>query len=263
MIVRLYNALHHSYLIPLFNKKEGLDEQILPILSIIVKLLTWILAIVIGLSNAGYNVGAILTGLGIGGLAFALAAQDVIANIFGGITIFIQRPFKVGERIIVGDIDGWVDEIGLRSSVITNFWGERITIPNKTFTDSSVKNMDARGRYFINSSIRLRYDTTHAQLEKAMSLLKEIPTKFDVLEDTTWTTYSIGTYSHDIDYWYAVKVWSPADIETVGKEFDKYSLGKTQANMEILKQFEAHDIKLAMPIELKVEREANVPNLFI
>lgn len=263
MIVRLYNAVHSGYLLGLFQRKDGLDEQLLPILKVVVKLLAWVFAIIIGLSNAGYNIGAILASLGIGGIAFALAAKDAIANIFGGITIFIQRPFQVGERIVVGAVDGWVDEIGLRSSVITNFWGERITIPNKTFTDSVVKNMDSRGRYFINCTIRLRYDTTHQQLETAMKLLKEIPAQFDVTEDATWATYSIGNYSHDIDYWYAVKVWKPEDIETVGREFDKYSLGKTQVNMEILKQFETHNIKMAMPIELKLEKEAQAPNLFV
>lgn len=263
LIVRVYNAVHDGYLVTLFNKKEGLDEQLLPILKIVVKLVAWILAIVIGLSNAGYNVGAIIASLGIGGIAFALAAKDAIANIFGGITIFVQRPFRVGERIVVGKIDGWVDEIGLRSSVITNFWGERITIPNKTFTDSSVKNMDSRGRYFINSTIRLRFDTTHEKVEKAMELLREIPGQFDVLEAKTWVTYSIGNYSHDIDYWFAVKVWKPEDDETVGKEFDKYSLGKTQVNMEILKQFEAQGIKMAMPTEFKIEKPGGEPNLFV
>ncbi|WP_299455815.1 mechanosensitive ion channel domain-containing protein [uncultured Microscilla sp.] len=263
MIVRVYNAVHEGYLVRLFKRKEGLDTQLLPILKVVVKLFAWVFAVIIGLSNAGYNIGAILASLGIGGIAFALAAKDAIANIFGGITIFIQRPFQVGERIVVGKVDGWVDEIGLRSSVITNFWGERITIPNKTFTDGIVKNMDARGRYFINCTIRLRYDTTHQQLETAMKILKEIPAEFDVTEKNTWTTYSIGDYSHDIDYWYAVKVWKPEDAATVGKEFDKYSLGKTQVNMEILKRFEAHNIKMAMPVELKIEKEVQDPNLFL
>jgi len=175
LVVRVYNAIHEEYLIPLTAKTEtDLDDQLLPIIKKGVMIGVLALGVVIGLNNAGYNVAAILAGLGIGGLAFALAAQDTVSNFFGGITIFLQKPFAIGDRIEVVGIDGWVTEIGIRSSTVTNFYGQKNVIPNRMIVDNPVKNIDTQTAYWVKMNLHFRHDTSAEKIELAMKLLDEI-----------------------------------------------------------------------------------------
>jgi len=122
LIVRLYDAVHKVYVTPFAERTETfLDEQLLGIIRTGIKTIVWTLGILIGLGNAGYDVGAILAGIGIGGLAFALAAKDTVANIFGGITIFMQQLFKRGDLIEFGGKQMIIKEIGLRSSLLQDY----------------------------------------------------------------------------------------------------------------------------------------------
>jgi MscS family membrane protein len=266
LISRLYDALHQEYIIPFAARtKTELDDQLLPIIKTGIRIVVWTLGIVIGLNNAGYDIGAVLAGLGIGGLAFALAAQDTVSNIFGGITIFLQKPFRVGNRIEVAGFDGWVQEIGLRSSVIANFYGHRITIPNKMFIDSPVKNIDSQPAYWIKQVLHLRHDMTAEKIELAINLLKDaVAANQDLLNETTWIGFdNIGDYSFDIIFWYGIKLWQPEDQKTIGDWYHKMSLGKTRLNLEILRQFATHDIKLAVPVELRIAASDLGDSIFV
>ncbi|MCP4450585.1 MAG: mechanosensitive ion channel [Planctomycetes bacterium] len=103
LLSRLFDALVEEYLIPFVKQTESdLDDQLVPVIRKSIKLSVWIIAIIMALDNAGYEVFSILAGLGIGGLAFALAAQETVGNFFGSIAIFTDKPFKVGDRIQVG-----------------------------------------------------------------------------------------------------------------------------------------------------------------
>ncbi|EAY30462.1 mechanosensitive ion channel domain-containing protein [Microscilla marina] len=103
----------------------------------------WLFAITLSIETLGFNAGAILAGLGIGGFALAFALKDILADLLGGLTLLITKPFKVGERVVVAGIDGWVHKIGLRSSVINNFYGEKNVISNRVFINSTIKNKDS------------------------------------------------------------------------------------------------------------------------
>lgn len=98
---------------------------------------------IVALNNAGYDVGALIAGLGIGGLALAMAARDTVSNVFGGFTIFTDRPFTLNDRIKVSGFDGTVDEIGIRSTRLRTLAGTLVTIPNSTFSESAVENVSA------------------------------------------------------------------------------------------------------------------------
>lgn len=116
MASRLFDALYLEYLVPWAEKTDNdLDDQLMPILRKGIKMMIWVLAIIIGLNNAGYDVGALIAGLGIGGLALAMAAKDTVSNVFGGVTIFTDKPFCLKDRIVVSGFDGTVEEIGVRS----------------------------------------------------------------------------------------------------------------------------------------------------
>ena len=92
--------------------------------------LIWIIGIIVALNNAGYDVMALIAGLGIGGLALAMAAKDTVANVFGGFTIFTDRPFSMGDRIVISGFDGTVKEIGIRSTRLQTLAGREVSIPN-------------------------------------------------------------------------------------------------------------------------------------
>ena len=132
LISRIFSAVITNYLQPLVEKTESdLDDQLLPILKKGVNITIWSLGILVGLNNAGINVGALLAGLGVGGIAFAMASRDTIANLFGGLTIFTDHPFKINERVRTKEFDGYVREIGLRTTRIESRYGAEVIVPNK------------------------------------------------------------------------------------------------------------------------------------
>lgn len=148
LIVRTIDALVEEYIVPMVEKSESnLDDAILPIARRGFSIVIWVVAVVVGLNNAGYDVAAVLTGLGIGGLALAIGARTTIMNIFGGITVLVTQPFKIGDRIMIDGYDGYVLSIGLGATRIKTFIDNFIvTIPNRVFTDSEIVNVtDAQG----------------------------------------------------------------------------------------------------------------------
>ncbi len=265
LLVRLYDTIHQEYLVPFAEKTEtNLDNQLLPVIRAGLKIVFWSLGVVIGLNNAGYNVTAILAGLGIGGLAFALAAQDTVSNIFGGITIFIQKPFKVGDRIEVADFDGWVKEIGIRNSTIEDFSGQQIVMPNKMFIDSPVRNIDTQSAYWIEMSLNLRYDTPPDKIEIVLSRLKEIAANNKLIDKAAWASFDlINDYSFVIFFRYGIKLWQIEDEASMDDWFHKISTVKTRMNLDILKMLEANDVKLALPVEVQVATSSLGNNLYL
>ena len=140
---RLLDSVVSNVILHLDERTDGsmAVAQFGPILQKTLRALVWILGIISGLTNAGYDVGALLAGVGIGGLAMAMAAKDFVANIFGGVTVFIDKPFTVGDRIKVNGIDGTVQEIGIRSTRLSTLENRMVTIPNHQFTDQMVENV--------------------------------------------------------------------------------------------------------------------------
>ena len=104
---------------PISEKSDSsFDNQLIPVIQKGVRSIIWILGIIIGLDNIGFDITAMIAGLGIGGLALALAAQDSVKNIFAGIMIFLDKPFRIKDRIQVDGFDGIVEDVGLRLSLI-------------------------------------------------------------------------------------------------------------------------------------------------
>lgn len=240
LIVRLLDALIEEYIVPLAEKtKSDLDDQLLPLFRKGMKVIIWCLGIVVGLNNAGYDVGAIIAGLGIGGLAFALAAQDTVKNFFGGIMIFADKPFQTGERIIIGGIDGKVEEIGIRSTRVRTLEGRVVTIPNSKFSDDAVENVDREPTRKIVLNLGLIYDTTPDQMEQAMALLKQIADGHqDKIEAEPVIGFNaFGDFSLGIIFIYYIR--KEADI-----------LGtQTAINLDILRKFNEAGLEMAFPTQ--------------
>jgi len=239
LINRLFDAFVNEYLSPLVEKSESdFDDQLLPIIRKGVKASIWIIAIIVGLNNAGYDVGAVLAGLGIGGLAFALAAQDSIANLFGGFTIFADKPFKVKDRVKIEGFDGFIQEIGIRSTRLKTLEGRIVTIPNSKFTDRPVENVSSEPSRKIKLNLGLTYDTSDKNMEKAITILKDIIANNPSTEEEHYVSFNaFGDFSLGILLIYYIK--HECDILNT----------QTTINLEILKQFNKNKLEFAFPTQ--------------
>ena len=148
------------------------DDQLVPLLRKAAKVLVGLMAFVLVVQNMGYSVSGLLAGLGLGGFAFALAAKDTIANLFGSVTIFIDRPFRVGDWITTGESDGVVEEIGLRSTRIRTFAKTLVSIPNQALTNATVENHSLMPKRRVKMSIGVTYDTTAAQMRELVARIE-------------------------------------------------------------------------------------------
>ena len=205
---RVFDALVTEVVQPMVEKTEGgADNYILPIISKAVKGIIWTFGIIIGLDNIGFDITAMIAGLGIGGLALALAAQDSVKNIFAGIMIFLDKPFKIKDRIQIEGFDGVVEEVGLRSTRIRTLDGRIVTIPNSTFTDNSVVNVTSQPALKIVLNLGLTYDTEEVGMQKGVDILRQIVAdNSDILEEDCSAGFKdFGDFSLGILFIYYVK----------------------------------------------------------
>lgn len=177
LIRLLYVAIEAvgEVLTALARKTENtLDDQLAPLVTKTMKVLVVVLGVLVALQNFGVNVASLLAGLGLGGLAFALAAQDTAANLFGSVTILLDNPFKVGDWIKVGDTEGTVEEIGFRSTRIRTFYNSLVSMPNSTIAKEKVDNMGARGRRRLRQVFGLVYSTPPEKINQFCDSLREM-----------------------------------------------------------------------------------------
>lgn len=147
-----------KYLAKITKKTDStLDDQLIPLIRKTLRFFVIFMGVVVIMQNNGYNVASLIAGLGIGGLAVALAARETLANFFGSVTIFLDKPFKVGDWIKVGDVEGTVEEVGFRSTRIRTFYTSLITVPNSKLADTEIDNLGLRNyrRYVTNFNIKL------------------------------------------------------------------------------------------------------------
>ena len=141
------------------------DDQLVPIVNTALKGVAVLIGGVFVLGNLGVNVTSLLAGLGLGGLAVALAAQDTIRNLLGGVTIFADRPFQVGDWVVMNDIEGTVEHVGFRSSRVRTFYNSVVTVPNARIVDTHVDNMGLRQWRRYKTTLGLAYHTTPDQVQ--------------------------------------------------------------------------------------------------
>ena len=154
-----------------------LDDVLVPLVRKTAKIVTVVVGAIFILSAVGATertVTRMFTGLGLGGLAFALAAQDSLKNFFGSITVVLDRPFQVGDWVKIGDTDGTVESVGLRSSRIRTFYNSEITVPNSKIMNAIVDNMGRRRYRRINCKLSVAYSTSPERLEAFAEAVREL-----------------------------------------------------------------------------------------
>ena len=151
-------------------------------------------------SSIGIPITPVLAGLGVGGLAVALAAQSTIENVIGGLTLFGDRPVRVGDFCSFGATQGTVEEIGLRSTRIRTLERTVVTVPNAEFSKLQIENFNLRDQMLLQTTLSLRYETTAEQLRSVLVGLRELlATHPRVVNDSIWVRFAgFGAYSLDI-----------------------------------------------------------------
>ncbi len=231
VLVSFVDKFMQRVLAPIVSKTDTkLDDQIIPILSKIIKVAIVVLALIIVVSNFGYDVTALVAGLGIGGLAFAFAAQKTIADIFGGFSIFVSKPFVVGDSIEMDGIVGEVVEVGLRHTRIRNLDKRIVIVPNSKISSSVVTNITSAPKRKCVWHIGLTYNTTVAKVERAKKIIVDAINahpecendpivEFEEFADSTLTILVIF-YTKENDFGQFVRVRDSIGMR-IKREFEK------------------------------------------
>lgn len=230
-------------LLDIYLEKEstGQTHKMMPIIKRTALVLVWIIGIVMALSNIGVNISALLGTLGIGGIAFALAAQDTVKNIFGAFTIFTDKPFNIGDTIRVDSFEGTVIDVGARSTKIMDYDKRIITFPNYKITDANIINISSEPKRRVVLNLGLTYDTTPEKMKEALDILKVIPGRVENVSSNPSDTTAVFTN-------YADSALVIMYIYFIEKQGD--ILGVTSnMNMEILSSFNKAGLEFAFPTQ--------------
>jgi MscS family membrane protein len=240
LVTRLYNSLHQQYLVPLAEKTDtSLDDHLLPLLRKGLNSILWIIGIIVALNNAGYNVTPVLAGLGIGGLAFALSVQHTFGNILGGLLVYTDGHFKVGDRIQLrgqrGDIDGIVKDIGLRTTTVkTRYEGRYVNVPNSFLTDRDVVNVDTESGRQLFAVYKLAHDTTAEKIKKFMQIIEDaVKSTAGTKENVVTGLVTVSEIALDVMLLY----WIDDDISKLKT--------RTEINLKILEGMAGENIKFS------------------
>ncbi|HTG45333.1 MAG TPA: mechanosensitive ion channel domain-containing protein [Verrucomicrobiae bacterium] len=222
---------------PALRVDKSFNDLLLPLLSKSVKGFILIMAVLVTLDNLNFNIRTLLAGVSISGLALGLAAQDTVGNLFGAAAVFIDKPFKIGDRIQLNGIDGTVEEMGLRSTRVRNPEGHLITVPNKTMGNATITNVTRRPNIKTVINIGLTYDTPPAKVAEATTILKEVYERHPMTSEVTVGFNQFGDSALNIN---VVHFWK----ELENKE---YIAGMQALNLEIMSQFSKAGIDFAFP----------------
>ena len=151
-----------------------LDDQLVPLARTAGKIFVGAIGAIFVLQNLNVNITSLIAGLGLGGLAIALAAQDTLKNVLGGATILADRPFQVGDWVIVGDIEGTVEQVGFRSTRIRTFADSLITVPNARMSDTAVNNMGQRSWRRYSTTVGIAYHTDPDRIQAFVEGIRAI-----------------------------------------------------------------------------------------
>ncbi len=205
----------------------------------VARLVVWSFALIIFLDNLGVKITALVTGLGIGGIAIALAAQTILADLFSYFTIFFDRPFEIDDFIIIGDFMGTVEHIGIKTSRVRSLGGEELVFSNTDITNSRLRNYRRMNRRRIIFSVGVTYSTTTEQLKMIPGLVKEIVDAIEIATFDRCHFSAFGNFSQDIETVYFIE----------SRDYNIYMDVQQEINLGIREAFVKNGIEFAFPTQ--------------
>lgn len=235
----LYRAIRHH------ENREAKEKQLRGILFII-NVVVWIVAFVFLLDNLGYNITAVITGLGVGGIAIALASQVILGDLFSYFVIFFDRPFEIGDSIQVDDKSGTVEYIGIKTTRLRTLSGEQLIVSNTNLTNSRVHNFKRMATRRVVFRLGVVYRTPVEKLRRIPEMVKEIITSLDDIVYDRGHFAGYGSFSLDFEFVYVFQ--SP--------DFNVHMDRQQSIFLAIFEAFDREGIEFAYPTqELLVKME--------
>lgn len=221
------------------DAERAFDEQLFPLIRKALKLFLIVVAVLVTLTNIGVDVTAAIASLSIGGLAVGLAAQDTLANLFGAVAVFVDKPFRIGDRIQLENIDGVVESIGLRSTRVRNLDGHLITVPNKTMGNTIITNITRRPNIRTIMNISITYDTPTQKVKRATELLNQIYRSHPKTQDVwvSFNKFADSALNILVIHWWG------------GTDYKEYLAGIHELNLQVKERFDAEGINFAFPTQ--------------
>jgi MscS family membrane protein len=214
-----------------------LDDQIVPILDNTLKAVLWSMAVLTAFTMLGYDVLSLLTGLGIGGVAVAMAAQATLSNVFGSVSIFADQPFQMDDLVTLGEHTGVVTEVGLRTVRMRTLRGYRVTVPNHAAVADAVVCRSPDGSWRYDGELGLVYQTTADELKHAMVTLTDILESHPSVSEHQVRFMSFAASSLQLRF--AFYLESPSIQDYLDTIHD--------VNMAIKERFDAEGLRFAYP----------------
>lgn len=206
-------------------------------LTIVLRGVLWVVLILLGLDNLGVNISALVAGLGIGGVAIALALQNILGDLFASLSIVLDKPFVVGDFIVVGDLMGTVERVGLKTTRLRSLSGEQLAFSNADLLGSRIRNFKRMAERRVVFTVGVTYQTPAVMLGKISAILRgvvsaEAGVRFDRAHlrsfDDSAISFEVVYYVLDPDY-------------------NRYMDVQQEINLEIYRRFEAADVEFAYP----------------
>ncbi|OIP36344.1 MAG: mechanosensitive ion channel protein MscS [Deltaproteobacteria bacterium CG2_30_66_27] len=225
-----------------YMRKQGEDatrNRALKGVVSLTKALVWIIGALFLLDNLGFKISTVIAGLGIGGIAIALAAQAILGDLFGYFVILFDRPFEIGDFVIVGDYMGVIERFGIKTTRISSLGGEQIVMSNKDLTDSRVRNYKRMAKRRVVFRLGVTYQTPADRLREIPGIVAEI---FREIAGATLDRvhfFSYGDFSLIYEIVYYVD----------GNDYTRYMDLQEKANLRIYEEFEKRRIEFAYPTQ--------------
>ena len=240
LAMRIVDLASSQFLGRLEPSERALSYSVMPLGVRAIRIGIFLIAALLILASWGYNTNAILAGLGVGGLAVALAAQKTIENLFGAVALVSDRPVLVGDFCQFGTQSGWVEDIGLRSTRIRTQDRTMVTIPNSSFSTMTIENFSRRDRIWFHPTVRLRRDTTPQKVREMMDAIAEVLHSHSMVQlgHVPIRFTKITDYSLDLEIF--------AYVETT--DFNEYLKVQSALLLSLLEASQKHGVGLAVPI---------------
>ncbi|HUQ01236.1 MAG TPA: mechanosensitive ion channel family protein [Kofleriaceae bacterium] len=238
-VINVLDQIRISIAASEWSRRRPIARSLVPLAVRVGKVLVGIIAFISLLSELGYPVAGLIAGLGIGGIAFALAAQKTIENLFGAFSIGLDQPFREGDGVKIGDHLGVVESIGLRSTRIRTAERTVVTIPNAQVAESRIESFAERDRLKLGLKLNLDYGTTGKQLrgvlDEVRAVLREHPQIHKDGIDVRFIGFAPSALEVEVSAWFE------------SNDNDKFRLAREQILMTFLEIVEKHGTALAFP----------------
>ncbi len=241
LLWQLVNVARDAYGQRLINQGRESSIALLSPLTTATKITILLLGLLVWLDNMGYEITAVLTGLGIGGIAVALVLQKPLEDVFGAITLYTQQPVKIGDFGRFGDVTGTVEEINLRTTRIRTLGNSLVSVPNMRLANEAIENLSARQKFLFQPVLKISNDTKGKDLAELLNTLRTLLAENDrVLKESMRVRFTeITLLSFDVSLF--------AYIDAV--DWPDYLAVSESLNLEILELLDRSEISLASPVE--------------